>query len=503
MKRSLFALLVLVLARVAQAHIGSPNVFFEGKAGAYPVRVSIRPPATLPGMAQVDVRVEGEVEKVTVRPIFWAAGEEKAPPAAELEHTAEGLWHTGLWLLRVGAYKMEIAVDGHAGRGTATVPFNATVNQKPAMPPGLGAALCGLGAVLAFGLVAIGRAAGRDGGRAMGEAATPHDLLRGRRAAWGSAVLLALSLAAVGHRWWKMDADFQANALDRPVPVTAEVRKENSLHLLRLTPGQGAAAWQNLAPDHGKLMHLFLIGTGGAGAFAHLHPVRREAGLFENVLPPLSAGEYELYAEITRETGASQTLAGRVQLPAPSGPPLPQRADASMVNELWCRPAAAVSGQQAQSRELDMDDAWMTEVQSDADPAKHEVQVARLSDQATMAFYQPPGGFVPNRETTLRVEVYDVDGRRVALQPYIGMLGHAVVRRFDGSVVTHLHPAGTISMAAQEIFTGERGPMRAPPPSHEVKFPYAFPQPGAYAIWVQVRVNGRVETGAFRVDVAP
>jgi hypothetical protein len=297
-----------------------------------------------------------------------------------------------------------------------------------------------------------------------------------------------------------MDADFRATALDRPVPVVAEVRNEGSLNFVRLTPGAGAAPWENLAPDHGKLMHLFLIGRGTAEAFAHLHPVRREAALFENVLPPLPAGEYELYAEITRETGVSQTLAGRVHVPAPSGAPLPQKADAAMVNELWCRPAAAVLGKQAQSRELDMDDSWLVG-STGADTGHDQVLRANLTGQATMLFYKPPGGFVQNRETTLRVEVFEAEGRRAALQPYIGMLGHAVVRRFDGSVVTHLHPAGTISMAAQEIFSGERGPMRAPAASHEVRVPYAFPQPGGYRVWVQVRVNGRVETAAFGVEV--
>src|SRR4051794_529891 len=162
MTRLFFTLVVLALARVAEAHIGSPNVFFEGKAGAFPVRVSIRPPATLPGMAQVDVRVEGEARRGTVRPVFWAAGEEKAPAPAELEPTAEGPWHTGLWLLRAGAYKMEVAVEGAGRGGMVAVPFNATVNQQPAMPAGLGVALCGLGAVLALGVVAIARAAGRD-----------------------------------------------------------------------------------------------------------------------------------------------------------------------------------------------------------------------------------------------------------------------------------------------------------------------------------------------------
>ncbi len=39
--------------------------------------------------------------------------------------------------------------------------------------------------------------------------------------------------------------------------------------------------------------------------------------------------------------------------------------------------------------------------------------------------------------------------------------------------------------------------------SDAVAFPYAFPKPGLYRIWVQVKRDGRILTGVFDADVRP
>ena len=109
----------------------------------------------------------------------------------------------------------------------------------------------------------------------------------------------------------------------------------------------------------------------------------------------------------------------------------------------------------------------------------------------------------------------------------MGMLGHAVVRRRDGAVFAHIHPVGTFSMAARQFFVN--GKPTKPSPSWtapgslaveqpalelhdrhtnrihvagEIAFPYAFPQPGPYRLWIQMKSQGRILTGAFDATVA-
>jgi hypothetical protein len=137
--------------------------------------------------------------------------------------------------------------------------------------------------------------------------------------------------------------------------------------------------------------------------------------------------------------------------------------------------------------------------------------------------------FIAGRETALRFSVYDHAGKPLPLSPYLGMAGHLVLRREDGSVFTHLHPGGSFSMAAQQLFemrADGRAPLKAAhatndpicrlPTSEELaaawrngqgtpdgimSFPYAFPQPGRYRLWLQFRTDGEVKTAVFDVEV--
>ncbi|HEY6784281.1 MAG TPA: hypothetical protein VI159_04980, partial [Gemmatimonadales bacterium] len=142
---------------------------------------------------------------------------------------------------------------------------------------------------------------------------------------------------------------------------------------------------------------------------------------------------------------------------------------------------------------------------------------------------------VVDEDASLRFAVTDPLGRPAALEPYMGMAGHAMLTRDDGAVFVHLHPTGTVSLAALETFalrqpgdtvrgllgarltafekgSQERGAVPTGPLLHQMErlsapgslsFPYAFPKAGRYRIWVQVKRGGRILTGVFDADVRP
>jgi hypothetical protein len=88
------------------------------------------------------------------------------------------------------------------------------------------------------------------------------------------------------------------------------VRANHDQPILRIEvdAAERRGRWTPLIPDHGKLMHLFLVRDREPGAFAHLHPVPRSEAEFEVPLPPLPAGPYHVYADVTHEDGFSETL---------------------------------------------------------------------------------------------------------------------------------------------------------------------------------------------------
>jgi hypothetical protein len=511
MRRAL-PLLVLALlpaAAPARAHVGSPNVFYDGEAGPYPVRIIVRPPAVIPGNAEVTVRLlEGpKADEVTVQPVLFKSGFKgaPAPDAAQPVPGAPGVWSGQLLLMKEGSWNIRVHVKGAAGEGTAQVPLPAVRNQLFEMDKRLGALLAGFGLFLFAGAVSIVGAAVREARLPPGEKPDGRRIFRARLAAALAALLFAYVIWG-GKGWWDSAESQLRQTLFKPFDLRTTTRLAAGRPLLALTienPHGSHQDWWPLIPDHGKLMHLFLLREPGLDAFAHLHPLAQEGQKdFLAALPPLPEGTYRVYADIVDENGLSQTLVDHVKIPA-----------------AWT--AEAQEGAAAPAP--DPDDSWRI-----SDPLSRTAmagpRVSRLENGGTMLFERQP--LAANRETTLRFEVRGPDGSPARLDPYMGMLGHAVINRDDGEVFVHLHPMGTLNMAAQQIFAqtaGDAQPVMDPSSmagmdhssmpgmNHAasrgtvtggvVSFPYEFPRPGRYRLWVQVKSGGQVLTGVFVAEV--
>jgi hypothetical protein len=210
-------------------------------------------------------------------------------------------------------------------------------------------------------------------------------------------------------------------------------------------------------------------------------------------LPALPEGRYLAYADIVQESGFAHTMTSELDLRSSTAP-----ADAP-------------------DPRSDPDDSWFVGAAA-ADSAESRFT---LDDGAVITWDRGPEPLVEAQERPLRFRATERDGSPAKLEPYMGMIAHAVVASEGGGVFAHLHPIGTVSMASQMALT-----MRTPADSvpgllgrrlseHAMhgsmpeasggafSIPYAFPRSGRYRIWVQVRQGGAVRTAAFDATVSP
>ncbi len=480
---------VTALFLTGTAHVGTLDVFFRGNAGPYPVQVTIRPPGVVPGLAQVIVRTaDSAVTRVTTQAAVWNRGSKGAPaPDDAIRSPSDpALWTSELWLMTRGSYAINVRVSGPRGSGTVAVPYTSVATRQLRMAGPLGWILGGLGIFLVVGLVSIIGTAARESMVAPGAPITPRQVRRGRLAIVGGTVVLLLGLTG-GRSWWNAVDTAYRRSLFRPMDATLLVTRAGDggsrLRLAITDSGYVSGGRTPIIPDHGKPVHLFLVGEENSSILGHLHPVQLDRSTFESPVPALPAGHYRFFADIVMESGNTQTLTGQLMLGdhPPSG------------------------------HEGDHDDALFLGVASSD-------STVRLDGGLTVTFSRP-ANVMATAELPLRFVIRDSSGAIVSLEPYMGMPGHAMVAKTDGQVFAHLHSNGSFSMAAQQVLEAvERGdtlaslvpnvprprldathdPSHLPAAPGELEFPFAFPTPGNYVIWVQFR-HGAVRTAAFSV----
>jgi hypothetical protein len=300
--------------------------------------------------------------------------------------------------------------------------------------------------------------------------------------------------------WWGADARSYQTRVDFFKPPKLDLSLGDGGRLVMKVSDQQfleRVHMNEMVPDHGHLVHLFLIRTPAMDRIWHLHPDQLPGGgEFVQDLPPLDAGHYSAFADLVHKTGFPFTMVGEIDLPQiPGKPPTGDDAGAS---------------------------------------------VPPIGGNPGTTFTLPDGGRVvwhreaplrANVPVFLRFEVQDSDGKPAGdLEPYMGMAAHAAIVRSDLSVFAHIHPSGTVPMASlmlasarnenaapeqpmadmpemqsmpsmPEMAASSMPGMAAGKVAPEISIPYGFPKPGAYRIFLQFKRRGRVETAVFDAQV--
>jgi hypothetical protein len=489
---------ISMLPLAASAHVNSPDVYFDGNAGPYHLLVTVRPPTVVPGVAQIEIRTESsDVDSVEIVPLRMSgAAANLAPTAdpAERSATDPQVFHGKLWIMARGSWKVRVTANGKQGAGELDVPLPAVSVNSVRMQAALGGLLAFLGIALVAGMVGIAGAATREVKLEPGADAGPIEKKRSYRT-MGIAAAFMVVVLLLANSWWNFDAG-DNNRLNYRIPqAQTSLESGNLLHLQLENPNSienalrpevlarlkrmnlpmaetlGTRVMDDLIPDHGHIMHLFLVRTPDMQSFWHLHPdqsqSQSDAGQFTDKLPSLPAGHYQVYADIVHQDGFPETEVSTIDLPAISGAP------------------------------LQGDDSGAP----DLSPSDH---VAQLSDGYRMVWESGTKTIKVNQPEWFRFRVEDQNGKPAVLEEYMGMAGHAAFISTDGKVFAHVHPAGSVSMAAVQLADGSAPtanmagmPGMRQPVNGEVTFPYGLPQPGDYRIFVQVKRAGHIETAEF------
>jgi len=480
----------------AHAHVGSPDVYAEGNAGPYKLSVVIRPPLVIPGVAEVEVHAEtAGVHGIAITPLALVGEASKHPPTPDAmkRPTSDASYFTGqLWIMAPGSWQIRFLVDGAQGHGVWSVPLPAVAQGTRKMQRSLGVFLAVLGALLVLGMTGIVGAAAGEAQLAAGESVPPQ---RRRTAAIAMTVAFALLTTGVllGNWWWKSEAAEYSSEIYKPLRMDAAVVSGNLLNLTLIDPGWlGSHRTGNFIPDHNHLMHLYMIRWPAMDVVFHLHPEPIANDEFQLALPSVPAGTYHLYADVVHTNGFPETMVSTVTLPAITARPLAGD-DAEGVGT----PVAA---------------------------APQTTTSFALPDGYTMV-WNKPATLVARRPEDFTFTLLDRSGhpaQDTAL--YMGMLGHAAFVKDDGTVFAHIHPSGTVAMAALMMAEQQNavasGAAAAPsadagmqgmempgmnmPGDHlpsAVSFPYGFPTTGRYRIIVQMKHGTTIETGIFDATV--
>jgi hypothetical protein len=488
--RTLFVLLVVAgLGAPAHAHVGNKDVFEQIVSGPYKLFVTIRTPNVIPGVANIEVRSSGApIDSLSITPLLLTGEASKHPPTPDAmkRSVADPAFFTGsLWLMGAGSWQVRFGIQGSRGAAVASVPVSAAPTALLHMDRPLGILLGVLGLVLVFGMVGIVVAAVREARLAPGVA---PDMARRGSASVAGAIALVVAIAAVagGGWWWHVEAADYAAGLYRASDMRATLTGNTLDLVIGDADSQAPGGWKplkntELLVDHGHLMHLYAIRMPQMDVAFHLHPVPVGKAGLRMTLPAMPPGTYKLFADVVYFNGFPETETATLTIP----PNL--STDPLAAEDASAMPPPISRG--------DLGTSY------------------KLPDGYTMV-WDRPATLTANSGYSFRFTLLDPTGKAADdMEPYLGMAGHAAFVKDDFSTFAHTHPDGSAAMPAMMLADASTDAslhsstdasnmdMSAEPITSTVEFPYGFPSPGRYRIFIQMKHSKTVETGVFDAEV--
>ena len=475
-----FAALSLLFPAILHAHNGSPDVLLDALAGPYSLSIFVKAPRTIPGVADVEIRlVSKDVRAIRlVATLVAGSGNPITPSPEAMQQSKEDpkLFTGSLWLMAPGSWKVRVLADGDRGQGELFVPVPAVSIRNLTMGYALGALLVLFALALVIGAAGIAGASIREG--QLWPGLTPS------RATTVNARLYMVFTTAIagglllgGNYWWNIEAGGYNRQVHKPLAFSLDIDPEGKLFASTSNAGWLQQA-NDLLADHGYFMHLYVVSVPSKDKIVHLNPDMQVAGVFTAKLPAMDAGKYRLFGDIVRSNGVPETVMAELELKEPlRGQPL--------------------EGDDSQASALPLG--------RNPDPS-----FSVLSDKYRMVMVRGNSPIKALVASHFSFRVESKSGRLVEdLELFMGMPAHAAVIKSDRSVFAHVHPMGTAPMASLAMVSSLAAQPSAGSATHsmnmgipaEISLPYAFPSSGEYRIFVWVKRAGKIETGTFDVNV--
>jgi hypothetical protein len=214
-----------------------------------------------------------------------------------------------------------------------------------------------------------------------------------------------------------------------------------------LTDGRNGLPADDFVPDHDALVHLFVI-SADRGFFEHIYPARTAPGHYVATFTPDRTGEHTAYVEVVRPDGGMQVVAQRF---------------------------------------------WVNGARGSAVRGASDLSVGLTTSPSDIRAAQP---------VALNF-TFSANGQAVKLAPHLGGAGELIAANDAGTIFNHTPAIQPASVGGFNLPT-DSAPT-AVPVGDTVNFTCAFPTPGHYTLWAEVKRadTGRVVVAPLSVDVGP